>query len=75
MADDAQIAAAVADGAAAVARSSDPQATINEFCFALASAKEWSTADVAIVQLRLRRTLYTPNQPITMGNEVSRQPR
>ena len=60
MADEAKIDAAVADCLAAIARSRGPQATINEFCAALAHEKDWSNAEVAIVQLRVRRTLYAP---------------
>lgn len=60
MADEDRINAAVVECLAAIARSSDPQATINEFCAALAKHKYWNYADVAIVQLRVRRTLYAP---------------
>lgn len=61
MVDKAEIERAVADCTASLGGSSDPKATINEYCAALAREKTWTEADVAIVQLRLRRALDEPH--------------
>lgn len=61
MADETKTNAAVADCLAAIALSSDPLTTINEFCFALVRQKDWTDAEVTVVQRRVRRALYSPH--------------
>ena len=60
MVDEAKVKEATADCLAAVQHSSDPKATINEFCAVLMHHKGWSDVDAAVVKLRVRRSLFPP---------------
>ena len=61
MADEAQIIAAVTDCLAAIAFTTDPKATIDEFCATLTAKGTWTVVELTIVQLRVRRALYAPD--------------
>lgn len=67
MVDEAQIKEAVDSCQAAILRSSDPKATINEFCAALANVKGWTDGDIAVVQLRVRRATNPPDYGSNSG--------
>jgi len=58
--DEAKIACAADECLAAVAGCADPWAKVMEYCAALARDPQWTTPEVAVVQLRVRRLLSPP---------------
>lgn len=68
--DEAKIACAADQCLAAVAGCADPWAKALEFCAALARDPQWTTPEVAVVQLRVRRRLLSP-PPNSSGDDIA----
>jgi hypothetical protein len=65
--DEGKIACAADECLAAVAGCADPWAKALEYCAALARDPQWTTPEIAVVQLRVRRRLLSPD--VTPGDD------